>query len=190
MSDSSTRIDNRFQEAFGAPLARVRGKVRDHLHPWVQEFIRRAPFAVLATSDDRGACDASPRGGRPGFVQVVDDRRLLLPDVAGNRLFQSYANVERNPHVALVFLIPGVGETVRVNGRARVVAREELERRGLALAPDQRDGRAAGIQGLWIEVEEAYGHCPRSLASSKLWDPEILRANLARRPLPRKPSGV
>ena len=190
MSEPRAEPENRFQETFGAPLARVRGKVRDHMHPWVQEFIGRAPFAVLATSDADGRCDASPRGGMPGFARVLDERRLLLPDVAGNRLFQSYANADENPHVALIFFIPGVGDMARVNGRATVVGPQELEARGLELSVYWRDDNAKQLQGLLIDVEEAYGHCPRAIAFSKLWDPEIVRANLASRPVSKRPSGV
>lgn len=181
---------NRFHERFGLPLERVRGKVRDHLHPWVQSFIRVSPFAVLATSDAAGQCDASPRGGTPGFVRVLDERHLLLPDVAGNRLFQSYGNVDENPQVALIFFVPGLGETVRVNGHASVVDREELQRRGLELAVYWTDDNTKQLQGLLIEVREAYGHCPRSIAFSKLWDGAIIAANASERPLPKKPSGV
>ncbi|MGB1718236.1 MAG: pyridoxamine 5'-phosphate oxidase family protein, partial [Candidatus Latescibacterota bacterium] len=86
---SELKPANRFQEAFGLPVSGARTKVRDHMEEHVVDFIRHSPFAVLATSDGQGHCDASPRGGTPGFVRVLDERRLLLPDVAGNRLFQS-----------------------------------------------------------------------------------------------------
>ena len=95
--------------------------VRDHMHPWVQEFIRSSPFAVLASANADGNCDASPKGGKPGFGIVVDDRHLILPDVKGNRLFQSHENVDANPHVALLFMIPGLDQTARVNGSAEEV---------------------------------------------------------------------
>jgi PPOX class probable FMN-dependent enzyme len=187
---SASEPTNRFQEHFGTPKERTRGKLRDHLHPWVQDFIRASPFAVLATSDADGRCDASPRGGTPGFVHVIDERQLLLPDVAGNRLFQSYENVEANPRVALCFFVPGVGEMVRVNGSAQVVDRDELEARGIELSVYWTDDNATQLQGLLIEVEEAYGHCPRAIAFSKLWDGAIIRANAQQRPIPNKPPGV
>jgi PPOX class probable FMN-dependent enzyme len=182
--------DNRFQKLFGTPLPRVRGKLRDHLHPWVQEFIRASPFAVLASADARGRCDASPRGGQPGFVRVLDERHLLLPDVAGNRLFQSYGNVDENPQVALVFFVPGLGETVRVNGRASLLTGEELAARRVELSVQWSDDNTRQLQGLLVEVEEAYGHCPRSIAFSRLWDTGVIEANASQRPLPAKPSGV
>ena len=112
---------NRFQAQFGPPSERVREKVRDRMEQPIQEFIRHAPFAVMATSNERGECDASPKGGTPGFVRVVDERHLLLPDVKGNRLFQSYENIDANGRVGLIFFIPGVNKTARVNGTAQVV---------------------------------------------------------------------
>jgi PPOX class probable FMN-dependent enzyme len=174
----------------GQPADRTVGKVRDHLHPCLQEFIRHSPFAVLATSDGAGHCDASPRGGQPGFVRGVDERHLLLPDVAGNRLFQSYSNVLENPRVGLVFFLPGVDETARVNGRAERLSGDEIARRGVELEVDFRDDNTRLLQGLWIEVEEAYGHCPRALLFSRLWDGERIAAHRAERPIAKKPRGV
>lgn len=180
--------ENRFQEAFGLPAERSAGKVRDHLHPWVRAFVEAAPFAVLSTADADGRCDASPKGGPPGFVQVLDDRRLLLPDITGNNLFQSFANVDANPHVGLLFMIPGVDDVARVNGRATVLDTEAVARHR-ALLPVTGEGRGT-IQGLLIEIEEAYGHCPRALAYSSLWDVDRIAAHRAERPVARKPLGV
>lgn len=171
---------NRYQERFGLPKPRTRDKVRDHLHPWVAEFIAAAPLCVMATADADGRCDASPKGGQPGFVRVLDDRHLLVPDIPGNNLFHSFANVDRNPHVALLFLIPGVDDVARVNGSVRVV--------------DVDDPLLAGVQGahqgLVVEVEEAYGHCPIALRVGGAWDVERTTANRAARPVSRKPLGV
>ena len=132
---------------------------------------------VLSASDADGRCDASPKGGKPGFVSVVDDRHLLLPDVAGNRLFQSYENIDANPRVGLLFMIPGLDTTVRVNGRAEIVDREELEKCRMTLSFHDPDDNAKHLQGLLIDVEEAYGHCPRAFKFSKLWDPDIIAEN-------------
>ena len=126
--------ENRFQEQFGAPGARAKGKVRDHMHPWVQEFISLSPFLVMASSDASGAADASPRGGKPGFVKVLNERQLLLPDVAGNRLFQSYGNIDSNGQVGLIFFIPGIDDTVRVNGKAKVISKDDLESHSINLS--------------------------------------------------------
>jgi hypothetical protein len=131
----------------------------------------------MATSGTDGRCDASPKGGLPGFVKVLDDSRLLMPDVAGNRLFQSYLNIDESPYVGLIFFIPGVGETVRVNGRATFVAEEELRRLDVTLEVRNPDDNSRILQGLVVEVEEAYGHCPRALAFSDLWDEEQIGEN-------------
>ncbi len=184
----TTALPNRFQEAFGHPAERSAGKVRDHLHPWVRAFVEAAPFVVLSTADADGRCDASPKGGPPGFVSVLDDRRLLLPDIAGNRLFQSFANIDANPHVGLLFLLPGVDDVARVNGRATVLDAEAVARHR-ALLPTTEEGRGT-IQGLLIEVEEAYGHCPRALAYSFLWDVDRIAVHRADRPIDRRPPGV
>src|SRR5215213_5818435 len=98
---------NIFQEQFGIPSKGASEKVRPYMIEWVQTFIRESPFMIMATSNADGQCDASPKGGKPGFVKVLDETRLLIPDVAGNRLFQSYANLVDNPQVGLLFLIPG-----------------------------------------------------------------------------------
>jgi uncharacterized protein len=180
---TSPQAANRSQEAFGQPVERARTKVRDFMEDHVQEFIRHSPFAVLSTADSQGNCDASPRGGTPGFVRVLDQRRLLLPDVAGNRLFQSYGNIDANPYVGLLFLIPGLDRTVRVNGKARPVDADEAAALQAALAVYWHDDNTKLIQGLLIEVEEAYGHCPRALKFSNLWDTDTIEDNQRQSPL-------
>jgi predicted pyridoxine 5'-phosphate oxidase superfamily flavin-nucleotide-binding protein len=111
MATTITLTPNRFQAQFGTPSGRAVTKLRDYMTAYVQDFIRQSPFVVMATSDQAGRCDASPKGGQPGFVRVLDDRHLLLPDVAGNKLFQSYDNMDSNPHVGLLFFIPGLNDT-------------------------------------------------------------------------------
>ncbi|MBY0400836.1 pyridoxamine 5'-phosphate oxidase family protein [Myxococcota bacterium] len=168
---------NRAQQQFGAPLELVTKKIFPVLNPMLQEFVRAAPFAVLSTADAQGNCDASPKGGRPGFVKVLDEYRLLVPDVAGNKLFQSYENLETNPKAALLFLIPGCDWTVRVNGRARVVEKSDGHLAGIdpeVFAPDEN---TKILQGLLLEVDEAYAQCPRAFTFSKLWDVEQIAAS-------------
>ena len=174
---------NRFQEDFGLPGKGARTKVRDFMEEPVREFIRHSSFAVLATSDAEGHCDASPRGGTPGFVRVLDERRLLLPDVAGNRLFQSYGNVESGGCVGLLFFIPGLERTVRVNGRARAIDAEEAQALQAELAVYWHDDNTKLLQGLLVEVEEAFGHCPRALKFSNLWDAETIEQNRQESPV-------
>ena len=184
---TTTIIPNRFADTFGYPKGRAVTKLRDYMTPYVQEFIRHAPFVILANSDTDGRCDASPKGGTPGFVQVLDERHLLLPDVAGNKLFQSYQNMDGNPYVGLLFFIPGINDTVRVNGKATIVDKEALERQNIALSLYNPDENATHLQGIVITVEEAYGHCPRALKFSQLWDVETIQANQAHRPISDRP---
>ena len=178
---------SRFNDQFGDMSPRAKEKVKDEMSEFVQQFIAASPFVVMATADPDGNCDASPKGGKPGFVKVIDRKRLLLPDVAGNRLFQSYQNMDENPHVGLLFMIPGVNDTVRVNGVVSIVNREELERQKVELSLYWTDDNAKHLQGIIIEVEESYGHCPRAYNFAKLWDTEQIAANQAERPVPLRP---
>jgi len=186
MTTSETVATNRFADTFGYPTGRAATKVKGYMTPYIQEFIKHSPFAVMATSDAAGHCDASPKGGKPGFVKVLDERRLLFPDVAGNRLFQSYQNMDANPHVGLIFLIPGVNDTVRVNGKAIIVDKSELDRLDVEVSLYELDDRSHHLQGIIIEVEESYGHCPRALNFSHLWNVEVISANQATRPIPER----
>ena len=190
MTTSETVAANRFTDTFGCPAERTAKKVKDHMTPYVQEFIKSSPFAVMATSDPEGRCDASPKGGKPGFVKVLDERRLLFPDVAGNKLFQSYQNMDANPHIGLVFMIPGVNDTVRVNGRVSIVEKADLDRLDVEVALYDPDDRSHHLQGIIIEVEESYGHCPRAYTFSRLWDVETITANQAQRPIADRSTNV
>ena len=178
--------ESRFHDTFGQPSERAVLKLKAHLTPYVQEFIRNAPFAVMATTGGEGRCDASPKGGKPGFVKVLDEKHLLFPDVAGNRLFQSYQNIDDNPYIGLIFFIPGINDTVRVNGRVSIVSKEDLESRNIEVALYETDDRSKHLQGMLIEVEEAYGHCPRALNFSHLWDAEEIAKNQASPPMPER----
>ena len=178
---------SRFNDEFGEMSARAKVKVKGEMSEFVQKFIQAAPFVVMASSDPEGNCDASPKGGKPGFVKVIDNTRLLMPDVAGNRLFQSYQNMDSNPHVGLLFMIPGVNDTVRVNGTVSIVSKEELERQKVELELYWTDDNSKHLQGIIINVEEAYGHCPRAYNFAKLWDTDQIAENQANRPIPLRP---
>jgi hypothetical protein len=180
---------NRFGDTFGYPDPKGRAvlKLRDSMTSYVQDFIRRSPFMIMASSNVEGQCDASPKGGQPGFVKVLDERHLLIPDVAGNKLFQSYQNFDANPHVGLLFFIPGVNDTVRVNGKVTIVDKEELTQQNIALSLYNPDDNSRHLQGIIVEVEEAYGHCPRALKFSQLWDLETIQANQNKRPVSDRP---
>ena len=167
---------NEAQKKFGEPIEIVRKKVFPEMNEMVQDFIRQAPFVVLATANDAGDCDASPKGGRPGFVRVIDKDHLVVPDIAGNNLFQSYENLETNAKVGMLFLIPGCDWTVRVNGRVSVLDAKEGRLQGIAANVFDPDDNTRIQQGLLVEVDEALGHCPRAFPFSKLWDTESIDA--------------
>jgi uncharacterized protein len=118
---------------------------------------------LLASANARGECDVSPKGGPAGFVRVIDDHRLLIPDATGNRRLDSLQNILENPQAGLLFLIPGLGETLRVNGRA------QLTRDPALLTTMATGGRPARL-GLVVTVEQAYLHCAKSILRSHLWD--------------------
>jgi PPOX class probable FMN-dependent enzyme len=153
------------RSVLGEPSELVRSKVSDRLNDVTRRFIERSPFLCLATSAADGTCDVSPRGDPAGFVRILDERTLLLPDRPGNRLADSLRNVLENPHVALLFVIPGVTDTFRVNGRAKVVTDPEL------LEPCAVEGKVPKL-ALRIEIEQAFTHCSKAFLRAGLWDPE------------------
>jgi predicted pyridoxine 5'-phosphate oxidase superfamily flavin-nucleotide-binding protein len=181
-------MNNKYQNKFGYPAERTKGKVRPTMAPWIQDFIRQSPFCVIATSNGNGDCDASPKGGTPGFVKVLNEKQLFIPDVAGNKLFHGYQNIESNAKAGLVFFIPGHNSTVRVNGRVKVVDGSQLQ--DVRLEVYNPDERAKVLQGLLLDVEEAYSHCPRALAFSNLWDVSAISKNIAVPPLRPKEPGI
>lgn len=130
-----------------------------------RRFIAAAPFVVIATFDGKGAADASPRGDPPGFVRVLDDTHLLLPDRPGNNRLDSLENILACPHVGLLFVIPGIRETLRINGSAALTADPAL------LSPLAVNGKAPKA-GILVTVREAYLHCAKALIRSALWKPE------------------
>lgn len=151
---------------FGEPSAMVVAKALPKLDPHCRTFIALSPFLVLATTDGDGNVDASPRGDAPGFVQVLDDSTLLLPDRIGNRRIDSFRNILAHPGVGLLFMVPGIGETVRVNGTATITTDVAL------LARAEAQGKVPGI-GMLIAVREAFFHCGKAMIRSKLWDPAV-----------------
>ncbi len=181
-------MENKYQNKFGYPAERIKGKVRPVMAAWIQDFIRRSPFCVLATSNANGDCDASPKGGKPGFVKVLNDKQLFVPDVAGNKLFHGYGNIESNSQAGLIFFIPGHNSTVRVNGSVRVIDRSELP--NVQLEVHDPDEKAEVLQGLLLDVEESYSHCPRALKFSRLWDVEEIAKNIAAPPVGVKEPGI
>ncbi len=150
----------------GDPQPVVVSKIADHLNDLTRQFIERSPFVCVATSAPGGSCDVSPRGDPAGFVRILDDRTLLLPERPGNRIADSLRNILVNPHVGLLFVIPGVGDSFRVNGRATLTDDTDL------LATCQVDGRVPKL-GIVVEIDEAYTQCSKAFIRSDLWNPEL-----------------
>ena len=148
------------------PALRAAQKVLDRLDTHCRNFIALSPFCILSTADAEGRADASPRGDPPGFVKVLDERTLLLPDRPGNNQIDSLRNVVENPGVGLLFFVPGMNETLRVKGRAEIVTDPGF------LGP-LAVNRRAPLSGLRVVVEEVFLHCGRALVRSRLWDPEV-----------------
>jgi PPOX class probable FMN-dependent enzyme len=143
------------------PLALI--KVMPKLDEHSRAFIARSPFLVLATAHADGGVDASPRGDGPGFVAMLDDNTLLLPDRPGNHRVDSFSNILTHPGVGLLFFVPGLPETLRVNGTAQVTTDARL------LEPLQVQGKVPEA-GLLIAIQEVFFHCGKALIRSKLWD--------------------
>jgi len=153
------------REVIGTPTELVLTKIADRLNALTRQFVERSPFVCVATARPDGGLDVSPRGDLPGFVRILDERTLLLPDRPGNRIADTLTNLLEDPRIALLFLIPGIGDTFRVNGRARIVDDAEL------LAPSAVDGKVPRL-GLLVSIEEAYTQCSKALIRSDLWNPE------------------
>lgn len=151
------------REHVGAINPLADAKVLDRLDRHARHFIGLSPFVVIASAAADGL-DASPRGDPPGFVRVLDDTTLLLPDRLGNRRMDSYSNLLTDPRLGLLFLVPGIDETLRVNGTARITT-------DAALLENCAINGKAPPRGLLIAVGEVYFHCGKALMRSRLWDP-------------------
>ncbi|MFD7923909.1 pyridoxamine 5'-phosphate oxidase family protein [Streptomyces sp. NPDC059740] len=149
----------------GEPNSHAAFKVRDRLAPLDRAWLARSPFCLVATADAEGHCDVSPKGDPPGFVHVLDDTTLALPDRPGNRRVDGWANVLANPHVGLESVIPGRGDTLRINGRARLVRDAPFFD---AMVVKGHRPRLA----LLVEIEEVFYHCAKAYLRSALWRPE------------------
>lgn len=173
----SNRIDE-LRAKHGSPSERSSKKIIPILSDIIIDFIKNSPFAVLASSDSEGNCDASPKGGLPGFIKVLDEKRLFIPDIKGNRLFQSFGNFESNPKAGLIFFIPGIPQMVRVNGRVSLVEKEEMAQISDSLEVFSEDENSMLIQGFILDVDEAYSHCPRAINFSELWNTDNIEKNI------------
>jgi PPOX class probable FMN-dependent enzyme len=152
------------REAYGAPSERALKKQLSRLDQHCRDFIARSPFVVIASADAAGRCDASPKGDAPGFVRVIDDETLLIPDRLGNNRIDTLGNLVARPGVGLIFLVPGINETLRVNGHASITTDPALME---PLAVNDKVPRG----GILVAAEEVYFHCGKALIRSDLWNP-------------------
>jgi PPOX class probable FMN-dependent enzyme len=148
---------------YGAPGERAVLKERAHLDVHTREFIARSPFVLLATSNRAGRCDVSPKGDAPGFVMVLDDTHLVIPDRVGNNRIDGLTNIVENPHLGMIFLIPGREDTLRVNGRACIL------RDGEILGRLEVQGKRPKV-AIGVEIEECFLHCAKAFKRSGLWN--------------------
>jgi PPOX class probable FMN-dependent enzyme len=149
----------------GEPSELARKKQIDRLDAHCRDYIAHAPFLLIGTADAAGHCDVSPKGDAPGFVHVLDEHHLAIPDRPGNRRFDGLRNILENPHVGLIFLVPRYEETLRVNGRATITRDPEL------LARMEVAGKRP-LLAIGVEVEEVFMHCAKAFKRSNLWQPE------------------
>jgi PPOX class probable FMN-dependent enzyme len=150
-------------ELYEEPDERPRRKSIAALDVHCRAFIARSPFVLVGTHDADGRCDVSPRGGMPGFVSVLDDTRLVIPDASGNNRLDSVRNVLQSGQIGLLFLIPGLAETLRINGRACITRDSEL------LAQHVTQGKTPKVV-IGVDMDEAFLHCAKAFIRSTLWD--------------------
>jgi PPOX class probable FMN-dependent enzyme len=172
MSKITCRDDLR--RLYKLPTGRAVDKQLDHIDAHDARFIELSPFVILATSGSGGRADASPRGEAPGFVHVIDAHTLAIPDRPGNNRLDSMENILENPEVGLIFLIPGVNETLRVNGTAEIRDDDDLRARF------EVNGKRP-VTVIVVDVRETYLHCAKALMRSHLWDDD---ARHTERPIP------
>ena len=158
------RSEAQLRALLGEPAPLTCAKISDRLNAMTRLFVERAPLVCLATSDAAGGCDVSPRGDPAGFVRILDERTLLLPERPGNRLADALRNILANPHVGLLFIVPGAADTFRVNGRATITTDAAL------LAPSTMEGKAPRL-GVLVDIDEAYTQCSKAFLRSHCWDP-------------------
>ena len=163
LAEISTEAELR--ELVGTPAPRVITKERTRLHERDIEWLAASPFCLVATSGADGTCDVSPKGDPPGFALVLDEKTIAIPERPGNKRADGYRNILANPHVGLIFVIPGRKETLRINGRARLIRD----------APFFDDMIVRGHRpplALLVEIEQIFFHCQKSFMRARLWEPE------------------
>lgn len=152
------------RELLGEPAPHAARKARSALHAMDREWLAHSPLCLIATSGGDGSCDVSPKGDPPGFVKVLDEHTVAIPDRPGNRRIDGFRNVLANPHVGLIHLVPGRGDTLRINGRARIV-------REAPFFDSMTVKRNRPVLALVVEVEEVFFHCSKAFLRSGTWSP-------------------
>ncbi|MFC4006450.1 pyridoxamine 5'-phosphate oxidase family protein [Nonomuraea purpurea] len=165
MSWAEIESEAELRELLGEVHSRAATKERGRLHERDRQWLAAAPFCLIATSDAAGNCDVSPKGDPAGFVHVIDDTTIAIPDRPGNRRADGFLNILKNPHVGLIFLIPGRNETLRINGRARLV--REAPFFDEMIVKGHRPHLA-----LIVEIEQIFFHCAKAFLRSSLWKPD------------------
>ena len=157
--------ESELRQVIGSPSELIAGKVADRLNHLIRQFVERSPFVCVATTRPDGGLDVSPRGDPAGFARILDERTLLLPERPGNRIADTLTNLLHDPRIGLLFLIPGVGDSLRVNGHALIVNDPEL------LAKSAVDGKVPRL-GILVSIDEAYTQCSKAIIRSDLWNAE------------------
>lgn len=166
MPDGDIKSREQLEDYYGQPKGHLSRKELPKLNQHSKHFISLSPFLVLSTSAaNDGPADASPRGDAPGFVRVLDDTTIAIPDRPGNRRTDSFHNIMENPEVGLVFMVPGMLEVLRINGRARLTTDPEL------LATLEAQGKLPRA-ALVVDIRDVYIHCGKAIIRADLWNPE------------------
>ena len=170
MTETSGRItldtDESLRGAYGEAMEIAVTKARPALDKFSREFISRSPFLCIGTSGADGKADVSPRGDPPGFVQILDDNTIFIPDRPGNNRLDTFGNIVENANVGLLFIVPGFDDTLRVNGKASIVQDQAI------LDRCEVNGKVPNA-GVLVEVNEAFMHCAKAFKRSKLWDSNV-----------------
>lgn len=165
-TSKTIQTEIQLRKLIGDPTELACAKISSRLNAMTRVFIERSPFICIATSDSSGSCDLSPRGDPSGFVRILDEQTLLIPERPGNRIADSLRNILSNPHIGVLFFVPGITDTFRVNGRASIITDEEL------LAPSTVEGKVPQL-GIMIDIDEAYTQCSKAFLRSRFWDPHL-----------------
>ena len=155
--------ENQIREIVGYPSELVKRKVIDRIDKHCIDFISQSPLLFLSTADDKGNCDVSPRGDAKGSVLVLDENHFVIPERPGNRRIDTLRNVLLNPNIGILFIIPGLGETLRINGQAYVIKDEEILKK-------MKAHEKIPVLGIGVRVEECFIHCAKAFIRSKAWE--------------------